>query len=306
MAPQVDVVGVGANSVDYVSLLPHCPEPQGQWAKMRIRRQVICSGGQTATAMVTCASLGLTARYVGVVGNDENGRRIREELHQRDVVADRVVVREAPNAFAVILVDESTGERIVLWDRDERLLMREEEMPTELLAASRVVHVDDVDEGAAIWAARAGRAAGAAVTSDIDRLTERVGELIEAVTYPIFAEHIPLQLTGDNDVERALYRLRSRFPQLLTVTLGARGAMALHGDRVIHAPGFRIDAVDTTGAGDLFRGGFIYALLQGWPVEEILRFANATAAVGCTRLGAMAGAPSLADVEALMAGPGKR
>ena len=306
MVPLVDVVGVGANSVDYVSLLPHHPEPQGQWAKMRIRRQIICSGGQTATAMVTCASLGLTASYVGVTGNDENGRRIREELQRRGVGADRAVIREAPNAFAVILVDESTGERIVLWDRDERLSLTDQEIPTGLLAAARVVHVDDVDEGAAIRAARAGRSSGAVVTSDIDRLTSRVEELIAVVTYPIFAEHVPLQLTGDNDVERALHRLRASFPQLLTVTLGSRGAMALDGDRVIHAPGFRIDAVDTTGAGDLFRGGFIYALLQGWPVEEVLRFANATAAVGCTRLGAMAGAPNLADVRALAAGTGNR
>ena len=300
--PIVDVVGVGANSVDFVNLLPHYPQPQGPWAKMRIRRQTACCGGQTATAMAACAALGLSTKYVGATGTDANGRRIREELRRRGVDTADVVIRDATNQFAVILVDETTGERIVLWDRDERLILRPRELPLETIASARVVHVDDVDEEAAIRAATIGVDAGAAVTSDIDRLTDRVEELIAAVTYPIFAEHVPLQLTGESDMERALRRLRPRHPQLLSVTLGSRGAMALDGDRVIHAAGFRVDAVDTTGAGDVFRGGFIYALLKGWPVDRILRFANATAAASCTRLGAMDGVPPLADVEAL-AGP---
>ena len=77
--------------------------------------------------------------------------------------------------------------------------------------------------------------------------------------------------------------------------------MALDEDGVHYAPAFRVDAVDTTGAGDVFRAGFIYALLRGWPTDDILRFANAAAAVSCTRLGALGGIPSLEEVEALVA-----
>ena len=85
------------------------------------------------------------------------------------------------------------------------------------------------------------------------------------------------------------------------MTLGHQGALALDGDRVIHSPAFRINAIDTTGAGDVFRGGFIYGTLQGWPTEQVLRFANAAAAVSCTRLGALAGVPELTDVETMLA-----
>ena len=77
--------------------------------------------------------------------------------------------------------------------------------------------------------------------------------------------------------------------------------MALHGDQIHYAPAFEVEAVDTTGAGDVFRAGFIYALLREWPTEEILRFANAAAAVSCTRLGALGGIPALEEVEALVA-----
>lgn len=290
-----DVVGLGANSVDYVNLLPAYPQQHGTFAKMRIRKQAICCGGQMATALSTCVRLGLRARYVGVTGTDENGRRVRQELAQRAVDMSDAVIRDCANQFAIIIVDESTGERIVLWDRDERLQLREREIPADTIAAARLVHVDDVDQAAAIEAAKIGRAAGLRVTSDLDRMTERTEELVAAVTIPIFAEHLPGQLTGEPDLESALRKVRRRHDGLLVVTLGAQGALALEGDRFVRVPGFRIEPVDTTGAGDVFRGGLIYGLLHDWPVERTLRFANAAAAASCQRLGALNSVPSLEE-----------
>ena len=299
-----DVVGIGANSVDFVNLLPAVPQPHGPHAKMRIHRQIISCGGQMTTAMACCARLGLRAKYVGITGTDENGRRIRAEMAHHHVDMTDSVIRDVPNQFAVIIVDESTGERIVLWDRDERLALRPREIPVDAIRAGRLLHVDDVDQGAAIDAARVAREAGVRATSDIDRLTDRTEELVAAVTIPIFAEHVPLALTGQSDAESALRALRKRHDGLLCVTLGAQGALCLDGDRAVHSPGFAVHAVDTTGAGDVFRGGFIYATLQGWPIDHVLRFANAAAAVSCTRLGALAGIPSLADVETQLAHAG--
>lgn len=296
-----DVIGIGANSVDYVNRLPAYPEPQGPFSKMRIQEQAVCCGGQTATALATCAALGLRTRYVGATGTDGNGKRIREELARRDIDATDAVVRDVPNQFAIILVDEQSGERIVLWDRDERLRLRPREIVREAITAARLVHVDDVDQPAAIVAARIGREAGLPVTSDIDRITDLTAELIAAVTIPIFAEHVPPGLTGIQDLEGALRKLRETHDGLLIVTCGARGAIALDGDRIIRAPGFAVTAVDTTGAGDVFRGGLIFGLLRGWGTEPAMQFANAAAAISCTRLGAMDGAPSLADVEQLIA-----
>lgn len=295
-----DVIGVGANSVDYVNRLPAYPEPQGPFSKMRIQEQAVCCGGQTATALAACASLGLRTRYVGATGTDSNGKRIREEMARRGIDGTDGVIRDVPNQFAIILVDEQTGERIVLWDRDERLRLRPREVVPEAISAARLVHVDDVDQPAAIMAACIGRGAGLPVTSDIDRITDLTPELIAAVTIPIFAEHVPPGLTGLPDMEQALRRIRETHDGLLIVTCGAKGALALDGDRLIRSPGFPVTAVDTTGAGDVFRGGLIFALLRGWGTEESLRFANAAAAVSCTRLGAIDGVPSLAEVEQLI------
>src|SRR5918999_3734780 len=295
-----DVIGIGENSVDYVYRLPTYPEPNGPNAKMRITAHSISCGGQIATTLCTCASLGLRAKYLGATGTDDNGRRIRAELTLRGIDMSDAVIRDVPNRFAVILVGEKGGERIVLWDRPQELSLRPRELPPELLTAARVVHVDDTDQDAAIRAASIAREAGVHVTSDIDRVTERTEELVSAVTVAILAEHVPEALTGETDLERALRKLRRLQPGMLCVKLGSRGSMLLSGDRVYHETAFQVDAVDTTGAGDVFRGAFIYALLRGDGPADILRFANAAAGSSVTRLGAINGVPTLEDTLAVL------
>jgi sulfofructose kinase len=298
-----DVVGVGANSVDYVYRLPAYPEPEGLRSKLRISSHRISCGGQIATTLCTCAAMGLRTKYVGAVGADGNGQRMRAELHHRGIDTSGIVERDALNAYAVILIAEDIGERVVLWDRSEALALKPDELPREAITSARALHVDDVDQNAGIAAGRIGCQAGVVVTSDIDRMTDRTEELIATVTVPIFAEHVPPALTGESDPERALRKLRRRHSGLLCVTLGAQGSMLLDGDRIHHQPAFPITPVDTTGAGDVFRGAFIVALLRGDAPPDILRFANAAAAVSCTRPGAIDGVPTAADAESLIAYP---
>ncbi len=298
----LDVLGVGCNSVDYVYRLPAAPRADSPTAKMRISSHAVSYGGQTATTTAACASLGLRAGYLGAVGNDDNGRRLCAELERRGVDVSHVLTRNGPNRFAVIAVDNQTGERIVLWDRDEKLNLLSEEIRPEVIASARVVHVDDEDQEAAIAAARLGRAAGVHVTSDIDRLTIRTAELVAAVTIPMFNEHTLPEFTQESNVERALRKLRKSHDGMLCVTLGAEGAMMLAGDEIVYERGFEVEAVDTTAAGDVFRAAFIYGLLQGMPPRAMLRFANAAAAVSCTRAGAMPSVPQLQDVEDALSG----
>lgn len=295
------MVGVGANSVDYVYRLPASPRADSPTAKLRITSHSVSCGGQMATALAACAALGLRPAYVGALGSDDNGDLVRRELAGRGIDLTHVVTREAANQFAVITVDDRTGERIVLWDRDDRLMLQAAELPEALIASARLVHVDDVDEESAIRAATLARAAGVPATSDLDRVTSRTAELVAAVSIPIFAEHVVPALTGETDYERGLRTLRQTHAGMLCLTLGPRGSMMLVDDRLYVAPGLAVEAVDTTGAGDVFRAGFIHAFLSGAAPAEILRFANAAAAVSCTRAGALNSVPSLAEVERFMA-----
>ena len=309
-------MGVGANSVDFVYRLPEYPQAHGVLSKIRISGHDRSPGGQTATALAACAALGLRTSYVGTISSGDNGVFIREALTSRGIDVSRGVVRDAPNAFAVILVaaprdarpgmparratDRSQGERIVLWDRSADMTLWPEDVPADLAASARLVHVDDVDPQAAIAAGRLGIAAGVPVTSDIEAARPSTYELLESVTIPMFAEHVPSELTGEPDLERALRALRQRHGGMLVVTLGPRGAVMLDGDRFVEQPAFEVSSVDTTGAGDVFRAGFIYALLRGDAPDAILRFACAAAAVSCTRRGAIASVPTLEMVNALL------
>src|SRR5450756_1171901 len=107
---------------------------------MRISRHLAMCGGQAATTMAACARFGLRSWYVGAIGRDDNGRRIREELPQYGLDPAGLVVRDGRNQFAVIVIDEQTGERAVLWDRDEGLRLREEDVPLDAIASARVLH----------------------------------------------------------------------------------------------------------------------------------------------------------------------
>jgi sulfofructose kinase len=299
---QWDVLGVGCNSVDHVYRLPASPIADSPTAKLRISSHATMCGGQMATAMAACAGFGLKTAYLGAVGHDHNGRLVVSELQQRNVDVSHVMTRECANRFAVITVDETSGERIVLWDRDERLNLRTRDMNAALIASARVVHVDDEDQEAAIAVATAARNAGVPCTSDIDRITDRTRDLIAAVSVPIFAQHVLPAVTGESNLARGLRVVRQSHHGLLCVTLGAHGAMMMAGSEIVTEPAFTVHAVDTTGAGDVFRAAFIYAMLKEYPPPQMLRFANAAAAISCTRAGAMASVPPLADVERLLKG----
>jgi len=294
-----DVVGVGANSVDYVYRLPDFPAPEGPKSKLRIVQHALSPGGQTATTLCTCAAMGLEPTYVGAAGNDDNGELIRDELTNRSVDVSHLAIRDTDNAFAVVLLNEKQAERVVLWHRKSELDLEPEEIDPDLISGARLVHVDDVDEGAAILAASLAHASGIPVTSDIERVGARTRELLSFVTIPIFAEHVLEALTGEKDFERGLRAVKAAHHNMVCVTLGARGAMMLSGDRLYRVAGIPVDVVDSTGAGDVFRGAFIASLLRGDGPQDILRFANLAAALSCTRPGAIGGIPALAEIQAL-------
>jgi len=298
----LDVLGVGCNSVDHVYRLPAPPRADSPTAKMRITSRTVSFGGQTATTMAACAALGLRAGYLGAVGSDDNGRKLKAELARRGVDVSHVLTREAATRFAVIAVDNQSGERLVFWDRDERLNLSAGEVRREVLASARVVHVDDEDQEASILAARLARESGVIVTSDIDRMTKHTADLVAAVTVPMFNEHTLPEFAGEKDLKRALRKLRKSHPGMLCVTLGPSGAMLLTADELIYEPGFEVDAVDTTAAGDVFRAAFICALLKGEPPRQMLRFANAAAAISVTRAGAMTSVPGAQEVADALSG----
>lgn len=292
-----DVVGVGAACLDIVSRVPEAPEIAGPRSKVRVSDRASRCGGQTATAVSACARLGLRTAFVGQVGSDAAGDLVRRTLAGRGVNVTHLLACAGATATAIIVIPESSGERMVLWHRDAELTFDPKALPVPMLQSAQVVHVDDVDLPLAVAAARIARRAGVLVTTDIDQTEPAVLDLVAQASHAIFAGHVPEVLTGESSPERALEALGRRYPDaVLCVTRGAEGALLWQNGALLRVAGHVVPVVDTTGAGDIFRAGFIYGLCRAWSIEKVLRFANAAAAWSCTRPGGIEAAPTVEDL----------
>jgi sugar/nucleoside kinase (ribokinase family) len=293
----MDIVGVGLNATDTVIPLRQFP---GSGSKVEFRSASVLPGGQVATAMVACQRWGLRARYVGKLGDDGAAQLHRAEFLSAGVEAKLLTAPGCTSQQAFILVEDS-GERTVLWKRDDRLTLRPEDLKKEWITDARAVHLDGHDTEAAICAAGWARDAGVPVVADLDDLYPGVERLIARVDYLIVSRDIPERLTGNTDLREALDRIRREFGCRLTAaTLGSDGVLAWDGRVFCYRPAFCVTAVDTTGAGDIFHAGFIYGLLQGWALPQTLDFGCAAAALNCTGIGARGGIQPVSSIETLM------
>ena len=283
--PNFDVAGVGLNATDTVLTVPRFPAYGG---KAPFTREFYSAGGQVATAMVACAKLGLRAKYIGTVGDDERGRIQMDSLRTSGIDIEHVQQRvNCPNQSAYIVVDESTGERTIFWNRPDCLAISPAQIAPDQITCARLLHIDGHDTPAVEHAARIARGANIPVTVDVDTIYAGFEHVLPLVDYLIASAEFPARWTGIEDPLAALTAIqRGSGMRLAAMTLGAHGALAYAEGRFHYSPAFIVNCVDTTGAGDVFHGAFCYSVLQQMPVAEALEFSNAMAALNCTAEGA--------------------
>jgi len=294
---EIDVVGVGQNTVDHLCVVERFPAPD---SKQRLQTLAVEPGGQVATALVALARWGARCAYVGTFGDDEAGAASRTSLAAEGVDVGHALVRRGErNQLSVILVDYRNGERTVLWHRQPALVLAPDEVPGALIGRARILHVDGADAEAAIVAATAARAAGVVTVADVDMAFPDLERLLRLVDVLIVSWEFARTWTAAASPETALASLARHGGALVGITLGARGALLGAGGEVLRVAGHAVAAVDTTGAGDLFHAGFISAMLAGLELDAALRLANAAAALQCTRLGGRHAIPTLGAARAL-------
>jgi sulfofructose kinase len=298
-----DVAGFGLNSIDLITVVAEYPVSN---TKQRLQRFARLPGGQMGTAMAACARLGWRSRYIGTFGDDELGVLARDSLTAEgvDISAARTVAG-ATNQFAVILVDARSGERTVLWDRHPALNMEPDAVPREAVTSGRLLIVDCHQTAAATRAAQYAREAQVPTIVDVEKVRPGITELLQTVDVITAAEEFPSSLTGHEDLGRALDAMARDFgTPIVCVTLGDAGSLTWCNGREIRTPPFQVDCIDSTGAGDVFRGAFAagwLAMPEG-DLEDVLRFANAAAALNCRALGSRGALPTVTEVERVIAG----
>ena len=296
---QFDIVGVGLNATDTLLIVPKFPAYAG---KEPFVEEILSPGGQVASAMVTCAKLGLSVKYIGTCGDDERGRIQIESLAGTGINLDHLQVRKGcANQSAYIIIDHSTGERTILWRRTEDLRLEPEEITDEMITCAKMLHIDGHDTPAVARAAQIARQHGIPVTIDIDTIYHGFDRVLRHVDYLVTSSEFPVQWTGQADPLKALATIQNEFHlPVAAMTLGAHGSLARVDGKFYYSPAYVVNCTDTTGAGDIFHGAFCYAVLQGLPIQQTLDLSNALAALNCTALGARGKLATLEEAHALM------
>ena len=285
------VYGLGQCCLDYIGKVDSYPPPD---VKCEFTDMVMEGGGPVATALVALARWGVSCTFVGLLGDDQFGSIIQGTLEQEGVDTSGVVMREgSASQFAFILAEPGVGRRTIFWRRPTGAPLSPEELDFSTIRQVEVLHTDGFFMETSLAAAKAARKAGVRVVVDAGSFREGMLDLAQVSDCFLASETFSDGLVGKGKPLDACRKLAEFGPSIIGITLGARGYVALAGDRIIERPAYQVDAVDTTGCGDVFHAGFTYGLIKGWKVDKCLDFAAWAAAEVSLELGGRAGIPPL-------------
>jgi len=291
----IEVVGLGQACVDYLGRVPSYPREDGKMELVDLQSQC---GGPASTALVTLSRLGIKTSFLGSVSDDPIGVEVLRGLR-----ADRVdysFVKITPghtSQFAFIAVSRESGNRTIFWHRGSAPPLKKEEVDLSPFSHAKVLHLDGLMIEASIEAATQARARGLKVVLDAGTMREGSLELVSRIDVLIASARFAAPLVGeDPPAEKALEALSRFGPKEIVVTLGTQGSVGWNRGEIVSQSAFPVDVVDTTGAGDVYHGAYIYGLLKGWNMKTCMRFASAASALKCRAIGARAGIPTLHEV----------
>ena len=299
---KADFIGVGFVSNDHLAILPFIPMD----TKVRMLEHRILGGGPAANSTAGAAALGMSAAFVGTVGDDADGRMILETFARQGVDTSMVKVRAgASSAIAYLWIEEKTGNRSCAWTREGLTELEADEIDAEAIRAAKILHVDGHNPKAAIAAAKVAKEAGVLVCYDAGTHRDGMEELLPLADLLICSEEFILKLTGLTDAEAAVRQVWAKYrPKVCGATMGVRGSMCFDGRDFVKCPAFKVEkVVDTTGCGDLFHTGFEIRYLETRDLLECQRFGAAVSALKCRGLsGRPPSAPTRNEVQAFLDG----
>lgn len=295
------VVGLGQSSLDHLFIVDSFPLPD---TKKEVLEWTICGGGPVATALVSLARLGISCSFYGIVGDDKSGIKITESLQSENININGLLKRAGSNSQAAfIAIEKDSGKRTIFWKRPSAEPLKLDELPDDFLDNTDFLLIDGLMSEASMHTAKKAKEKNIPVMLDAGRVREGMPELAHICDYVVCSEEFAREFTGMNEIfnpEEAITQMKHFGAKAATITLGDKGSITVCGDEVFYTPAFKVKVIDTTGAGDVFHGGYIYGLLQKWDIKDIVHFASAFAALKCRKLGGRAGIPTLKEVETLL------
>ena len=294
MSTKATITGLGYCGMDYLCLVPRIPLDD----KVEILQSAIQGGGPSATAIAAAARLGAATAFAGCVGDDQRGREIVAGLAAEGVDVSGMRIRVgAESAAGFCWIEKQSGKRSIAWTRGTARPLSADEIAPDLISTSKLLHLDGHQTEAAIAAARLARQHGVTVSMDAGTLVPGIEQLLELSDIIIASETLARRYTGQSDMEAAAKKLFTAHCKFSAVTMGSGGSIGFDGRESFKCPAFKVNVVDTTGAGDVFHGAFACEYVRGGTWPKCLRFASVVAALKCTRFGGRAGIPDLKTTE---------
>jgi sugar/nucleoside kinase (ribokinase family) len=301
MSAKVDVVGIGSCTVDYFAIVPRLLAAE---EKINATRMEIHAGGVTANNLTQVARLGASTGWLGLIGDDENGRIIQKAFAEDRMDLSGVeVVRGEFSSLTWIPVD-AQGERCIYMFPNVTGKITEFQVHSRFashIKSAKHFHTEasQLPISPVRQAMEIAREAGVRVIFDLDvspaffcaanlGTQEALTAALRLVDVLKPCKAAARELTGESDYEKIAQELLRLGPHIVAITLGHDGCLIATPKELVHVPAFKVDVVDTTGAGDAFMGGLSFGLLQNWDLKRVGSFANACAALCCTKVGARA------------------
>ena len=296
---QWDVVAVGSATIDLVIKVERLP---GHDEKVIGRHVGWLPGGTVPNFACAASRLGLRTGFLGTVGDDAPGRLVVEDFHRFGVNTDHLTTLPGTPTYYTVILLPPGGERAIVvvptYPDDTPLTYKEQ----TCVASARAVYImtGNVERFEAL--AGAARAGGALVMVDVEPTLAldmaRLKRILSATDVASFNRAGLESATGQpaTDLVKTARQMLDLNPQVVVVTLGREGCLAVTADDEVHCPGFETEVVDTTGAGDCFNAAFLTGYLSGWSLERMANFGNAAAALSVTKLGPRAGIPTRKQV----------
>ncbi len=290
-----DVVGVGIACLDLNATVTSIPRIDENVLMLDFRRQM---GGTVSTALATLQRLGMRTKYMGMLGDDDNGRFTLEGLRAEGIDVSSVRVAKGESSpFSFVMVDSMSGRRSIAYFPGCSFTVPADCIEPGAVTSARLLHVD-IATPAVFAACDVAKKARVPISIEANAPYPGLEELLTTGNIFISSREIMCGLAEREDPLEAGKRLLEGYRlDLVVVTLGEEGSLAVTSTEAARSSGFRVTVVDTTGAGDVFHGAYIYGHLKGWRLERTLRFANAAGAIMCTTQTGWAGIPTLAQVE---------
>lgn len=285
---------------DIVWRVAEFPQPGG---KCMTNEFVVVSGGCAVNAAIAVARLGGRAHYCGPMGHpgDPISNQLIDQMTREGVGTIGVVrVPEASAPVSGIMVDGS-GERMIVTYRDKRIETARVPDPDRLVANVSLLLADNRFPNFVRPICEAARRRGIPVVLDADRPTVEDDPLFLIPTHVVFSSECLRATTGMDDLSAGLMRMTAHTNAFLAVSDGPGAVRYMARGEVRSMPVFKVEAIDTLAAGDVFHAGIALALAEGHDPVSAMRFGAAAAGLKCTRFGGSMGAPTRAEVDALLA-----